>query len=277
MLIKEEKLNKVLQSFYTLTGVRIAIYDEWYREICSYPRSMCGLCLSLRRYPSFDTECRSSDENAFRIAEGTRRQYTYKCHAGLYESVYPIISEGSVLGFLMIGQFITESERSGLESGIRGSYPNAVPVRDDLEAITVLSPKKAEAIAEIMSVCAEYLCFSKAVSARRMGLSLRAERYVEENLGKPISVDGVAKALGVSRTTAYVLFKKSFGKSITEYVNYRRIEKAKSLIVSGATTAEILESLGLDDANYFYRLFRKIAGVTLAEYRKEAERRKYLN
>ena len=69
----------------------------------------------------------------------------------------------------------------------------------------------------------------------------------------------------------YLLFKNNFGKSVTEYINFVKIERAKELVQAKLSTEKILEEICVTDANYFYRLFRRHTGMTLSEYRKSRE------
>ena len=257
MILVTEELNRVLKSFYVLTGVRIAVFDEWQRELASYPSSMCEYCKQNRQAPDFDRRCRESDRRAFETVFQSRKAYSYRCHGGLYESVYPIVSEGQFLGYLMIGQMICDEENSEVPSEDRKGRTHGV-----------LSRERLESIAFIMSVCAEYLCFSKTVSAQKIGIAKRAEDYVCSRLHEPLSVDRIGEFLGMSPTSVYLLFKKHFGKSVTEYVNYKKIEKAKELLRQNVSTNEILKQINLMDANYFYRLFKKTEGISFSEYKK---------
>ena len=256
MLINKEKLNAVLKDFYTLSQVRIAVFDEWQREIAAYPPSICNYCKERRKREDFNTLCLSSDATAFKTAATSKMQYTYRCHAGLYESVCPIISNGTVLGFLMVGQFINEEDGC---NGDKALYGNE---------IKALSSESVQAIASIMSVCAEYLCFSNTVSARRTGLAEKAERYVREHLGQSVTVNEISEYLGISRTSAHTLFKKHFGKSVIEYVNYQKTDLAKRMLDEHASTREIIKSINILDTNYFYRMFKKHTGMSVSEYRR---------
>ncbi|MBQ8344779.1 MAG: PocR ligand-binding domain-containing protein [Clostridia bacterium] len=258
LLIEKEKLNQILKDFYLLTGVRIAVCDEQRRALAVYPKAMCSYCERHRRTSTaFYAQCMDSDEKAFQTVKATRRQSTYRCHAGLYESVCPILLEDNLLGFLMIGQFIRKEDP-----------PADLAWGGDREGLTELDEERIGSIASIMSICAEYLCFSKTISVRRVGLAARAERYVCDHLNEPLSVGTISNALGISKTSAQTLFQKSFGKSVTEFVNDQKIKEAKRLICAGKSTEEILEAINVSDANYFYRMFKKYNGVSLSAYKR---------
>ena len=58
------------------------------------------------------------------------------------------------------------------------------------------------------------------------------------------------------------------GMSVTEYVNYKKMERAKTLLRQGVSTNAIVEQLAFSDANYFSRVFRKFTGYTIRDYKK---------
>lgn len=267
MLINEEKLIQVLKSFHLLTGVRIAVVDRWYNEIASYPRDLCAFCSTLRKDEQFLLKCNACDETAFKQVEKDKKQYTYRCHAGLYESVYPIEQENKIVGFLMIGQFVGESDRNE----IKRRFVSDEKVANLVDELATFDTSRMRSLAEIMMVCAEYLCFSKTLSPREKGYEQRVKEYVDEHLHEDLSVDTLAKRFGVSRTGIYMLFKRAFGKSVTQYVNYRKIELAKKLLKERVPTEQIMSRINLIDPNYFSRMFVRYAGVSIREYKKSLD------
>jgi AraC-like DNA-binding protein len=64
------------------------------------------------------------------------------------------------------------------------------------------------------------------------------------------------------------VFKIAYGITPVQYLNSRRVERAKHLLVTTQLTiAEIANRLGFEDVSYFSRLFRRWCGETPGEYR----------
>lgn len=268
MQIEAEKLHTILKSFFILTGVRIAVFNNWRHEIAAYPQSICPLCQTMRKNEQFDRLCRKSDGDAFDIAQSTRKQYTYQCHAGLCESISPIIQKGHIVGYLMIGQFIRKADKTNFTRNAAKNYAEIPLLGNEYDTLKALTAEHAEAIAAIMAICTEYLCFSNTVAAQISSPAKKAERFIEDHLSEPLTVQRLADALGMSRTSTYTLIKNNFGKSIIEYVNYKKIEAAKKMLADQRPTQEILDRLNISSANYFYRLFKQQTGLSLAEYKR---------
>jgi AraC-like DNA-binding protein len=91
---------------------------------------------------------------------------------------------------------------------------------------------------------------------------------VEFNLQKPFSLNMLAEQHHIDPSNLAHQFKREVGVSITSYVNFRRLELAKSLLGSGLYIQEIAEQCGFLDVNYFTRLFKRQFGVAPRECRK---------
>lgn len=66
------------------------------------------------------------------------------------------------------------------------------------------------------------------------------------------------------------IFKETYGVTIISYLETRRITQAKNLLrFTDMTVDEISAAIGMNDANYLARRFRKIEGMSPGEYRKK--------
>ena len=58
--------------------------------------------------------------------------------------------------------------------------------------------------------------------------------------------------------------------SLTEYVNHRRVELAKTLLLKGELSVEeIAYRVGYSSKTSFYRAFMRVTGATPAEYKNK--------
>lgn len=96
---------------------------------------------------------------------------------------------------------------------------------------------------------------------------LAAIKYIQFNYSHEISVDDIAKAVGVSRSHLYRVFMANVGQSPIDYLTSYRITEACSLLRStNLSIAEIAVSVGFFDQFYFSRVFKKIKGVPPSKY-----------
>lgn len=93
--------------------------------------------------------------------------------------------------------------------------------------------------------------------------------YIETNYMKDLSVPEVATEFNMSVSHLAHFFKQYSGKSLIEYVNEIRIQKAKLFLEKEDTAiTAIALQVGFSDINYFSRKFKAITGKTPTEYKK---------
>ncbi|MFT3984883.1 MAG: response regulator [Lachnospiraceae bacterium] len=95
------------------------------------------------------------------------------------------------------------------------------------------------------------------------------EQYIREHYTEQISLTEIAERFHMNSVYFCQYFKKNKGVSYVQFINQLRIEETKRLISQGELPLErIAEKVGIDNTNYFYRLFKKMTGITISEYRK---------
>lgn len=94
--------------------------------------------------------------------------------------------------------------------------------------------------------------------------------YIENNLTEKLTLTTISSYLNLSKEYTCTIFKKEIGKTITEYINERKMLRAKDHIeVTNCSLPEVAELFGYEDYNYFSRLFKKYLGVTPISVQKQ--------
>lgn len=105
--------------------------------------------------------------------------------------------------------------------------------------------------------------------SRRDALS-RVVRYVRENLTQHIALADAAAAADLSPNYLAHLLKKETGKTFTDLVTDRRMEKAKELLAhTTLRISEIAGAVGFEDVAYFARRFKQCFHVAPRDYRSK--------
>lgn len=98
--------------------------------------------------------------------------------------------------------------------------------------------------------------------------------YIDAHLGEKVDLNEAAATAGYSASWMKNNFRDQVGMPPREYVNKRKIEKAKRLLAqTEMPVTEISECLGFSGSNYFSVLFRQFAGCSPSEYRRKAYRK----
>ena len=109
----------------------------------------------------------------------------------------------------------------------------------------------------------------KPSEAESMKIVIRkALEYMRNNYRETITLNDVAEHTYISACYLSRLFTKELGKSFVEYLSEIRIEKAKEFLKQdNYKTYEVAEMVGIKDAHYFSKLFKKCTGITPSEYK----------
>ena len=96
--------------------------------------------------------------------------------------------------------------------------------------------------------------------------------YLEENFRKKITLDDIADTLHVNRSYLSRYYKNKTGVNLFDEILMKRVEKAKEYLQNTEMkTYEISEAVGVEDAGYFSKMFKKITGVSPKEFRKREQ------
>lgn len=96
--------------------------------------------------------------------------------------------------------------------------------------------------------------------------------YLEKHFAEPITIPQIAENVGISPIYLNKLFKLSTGKTLSEYLNFYRTEKSKSMLLeTDMTINDISKALGYNDVRSYIRFFKKFYEVTPNGFRKSGE------
>ena len=98
-----------------------------------------------------------------------------------------------------------------------------------------------------------------------------AQRFIENNLQERIDFSNYARDHSYSPGYFRTIFKAETGLPPVEYLNRLRIIQAiEYLKDQSLSMSDVSEAVGIPDANYFTRLFRKIIGYSPRQFRNKA-------
>ncbi len=84
---------------------------------------------------------------------------------------------------------------------------------------------------------------------------------IEENLARNIDFEAIASSSGITLSHFRTIFKRYTGLSPIDYLNRARVLRALELLqTTELSVSEIAVQVGIYDANYFSRLFKKVTG-----------------
>ncbi len=266
------ELERLAKNFYEITNTLITIYDENQNWLCAWPNEMSRFCDMVRTAPELAGACRSCDVLALETCRKTRKTQIYRCHMGLIEVATPIVCRERIIGYLLFGQILPENPPPDLEQNIRSRAAafslDAEALLQRLPELRTRSNAYIHAISELLEMCANHIWQTSIMSVDSQGLAARIDGYIRENLTHELALQEICGVFNISRGTLYNLSRKNFGCGITEYISHCRVSEAKRLLrEADDAVSAVAEQVGIPDANYFTRFFKKHTGQTPLQYR----------
>ena len=92
-------------------------------------------------------------------------------------------------------------------------------------------------------------------------------KYIQDHLYEDIRATDICETYSLSRSTLQRLFRRHCNLSITEYISYLRIDRAKEMIrLQNLNFTQIATELGYSSIHYFSRQFKQVSGMSPSEY-----------
>jgi AraC family transcriptional regulator len=97
----------------------------------------------------------------------------------------------------------------------------------------------------------------------------KAVAYIEEHLAETISLEALARLVGLSACYFCRAFRQSLGMPPQRYQLSQRIERAKTLLAKrAASVTDVSLTVGYNDTSAFCTAFRRLTGLTPSAYRR---------
>ena len=272
--LNKDALLDLMKNFYLLTNIKIALFDLDGYEILSYPKEHCAFCAKIRSYKKGNANCIQSNRNSFARCQQTQTLEIFHCHAGLLETTAPLIDNGQIIGYIMIGQFTENPDHDKLISSLRlylQSYTSHTFCDSDpIFNMVYKSSEQILATAKILEACTLYVLFRDMVSLQRQNFVQNLDCFRLAHLAEDLSIERLTKEFHISKNKLYESCNKYMQIGIAEHIRELRLAEAKRLLKETTLSVhEISDRVGFNDYNYFCRIFKKYIGTSAGKYRKE--------
>lgn len=267
------KLNSLLRDFHNITKLRITVFDDSFRELTAYPEHIAPCCQIIRHDPAAAAQCARCDAHACEMAAKSRSAYTYRCHAGLTESIAPLTLGNIVIGYLFFGHVFSYPT---YEEGWKNVREKCASYHIDKRALKtaclsgpLISEDYIASVSHIMQAVASYLCLERMAIVQRKELPVRIDEYISTHFTEEITVSDLCRQFQIGKTFLYEISDQNYGCGIAEHIRNLRIEKAETLLSScpELTISEVASACGFSDYNYFITVFKKRTGASPGKYR----------
>ena len=101
-------------------------------------------------------------------------------------------------------------------------------------------------------------------------------RYIDQHYCEEVTLESLAATFLIHKVYLAKVFKQETGLSVGEYIRNKRMERAQALLSSreDVRIGEVVDQLGFHNAQTFYNLFKRYAGMSPSEYKTLCEMRR---
>ena len=267
------RLSELLEDLHTITSFRLSLHDldgtEWYaaKKRTAFCDLICDTEEGYRR-------CLTCDRRAITAFGQLGRPIQYRCHAGLVDTAVPVVEHGAIVAVILFGQIVDDSPMDKQWAIVQKKcawYHDMPALERAFYQVPRVSARQIKAFVAVLGACVGNLSLVHGdMNAQTDQQRLRS--YVSIHYSSPLTLDGVAKALGMSRSKlCQVAAAIQPGMTLMKLVTQRRVDMARHLLThSDAPVRDVAGRVGMADYNYFTKVFKRAAGVSPSQYRKLA-------
>ncbi|MDR0910172.1 MAG: PocR ligand-binding domain-containing protein [Spirochaetaceae bacterium] len=255
-LFFDEEVQGLIDSFAYCFKVKVTVFSSDMEElIVGLHNPGSEYCRLIQKKLNLRYRCVRQDKMMCELCQKELRQQIYSCHAGFTEVTLPLIIQGTLIGYAMLGQFRTIEE---IPADILNAWRTAG--LDDAELIDTFSAQpyfdepRLDNMLRLFSVLIDSIISQEHIVMRQMNLTQRVIQWVEDHIDKPITLDAVAKEVFASRSSVSHTIKKSLGMSFSQLCALKKIQRFESIVMADPdiTIQEVSRMIGYKDPLYFF-------------------------
>ncbi len=250
-------------------------------------------CVLAKMSPVGFYYCRLNKRAANRCVVRNQHGVCGSCHLGLTDHVEPLMYHGLVLGLFYYGSVLVDGQQANAECRIkRFSSRHDIdpqPALSALHQVPIVSTKTLSDYAQRLKLIIDLslrIAESAGIEVRRYRTAkaewlmlesrhispvVEAARQVAmRQLHRQLKLSDAAAEIGCSADYLSRAFKKHLHCTFGDYVLRLRIDRAKRLLAGGSlSVGEIAYQLGFPNQGQFARVFKRVAGLSPLEYRRQ--------
>lgn len=267
-----KKLKTLLAAFNRRLNVTVTLFSADLKYFCD-AGSYQPYCLAIGEDEERLKKCKECDLYYARKAHDLRDTVVYTCHAGIAEVVAPVFCDGVLVAYLMPGKFRDAEHKFSSESTVAEAADKyGLDKEKMLEAyykLPVFDKTYIDDIVMLLQACVSYIGTEEILRINRPIIAKQIAEYIDAHLNDKITTESLCAEFHVARHILYDIFEKNFNATVQRYIADKRLELAKSLLVStDKSMRQIADETGSSQYNFFIHYFKKQTGITPLQYRK---------
>lgn len=266
-----KKLQLLLSDLNNVIKTPVTIFDKNFDYLTSnMGESMTSFCRTVRGKHGLHLNCSGCDKLAYQTCCQKGTSVSYKCHAGIYETITPVRVDDIIVGYIIFGQYRQDDDTTYIKQFAEKNGIDVDKLLADYQNLTVLNEKQIASIKNILRACFLSFYLSDAVYLNKTDISNRLKEYIKANITLDITVKSLCDKFLLNTKQLYNIFNENFACTVKQYIFNLRIDIAKDLLVNTKySVTDVAEKSGFKDYNHFIQRFKFATGETPYQYRKK--------
>lgn len=266
-----KKINRMLKDFYNATGINMDLLRDDFTFVGN--RSFWEkkrYCKAIQSTDSGKKACLSSDACLLKRSQSSKKIEMHICHGGLVDVSVPVLYNDVIIGYLIFGQIKTDTDFSLAQDYLAEIGLDKNQMQKYYSELSVFSLEQIESVSNIAQMLVKHILLENMLKPNFDESISKALCYINDNLQNTLTIQDISKNANISKSALYRNFHSHFGRTVSEYINKKRIEKAIELLAEGKLTIEeIACRSGFSGGSYFSKMFKKEKGISPLKFKKE--------
>lgn len=269
-LFLNDDVQNLLDNFAGMLDLRVTFYSRFgisIRRGNSMPNT--AFCNFIQNELGLLEHCQNIDNIMQQRVTESRSPISYTCHAGLHEIVAPVMIEGRLAGYLMVGQFRTSDTIPACALKHCKSQAQRTKLLKSFELLPRLSDQRVEYLIGTLQMLIDYIAARELAVFRPDPLKAIIDTYIDEHYKEDVYLADVAQKLNKSISSVAQFLRNKYHTCFKDLLIERRLCAAEEYWKSNprASIRECAEAAGFKDQFYFSRIFRKKRALSPREFR----------
>ena len=267
-----EKLNGLLTDLSILIGAKVSIFDSNFQDTKAYGNTDNQFCKLIKKH--IPGACLKSDTTAINRC-AYELSINYHCHFGFIEMMFKQMINDTPI-YVCIGPFRDPKTKDKDIKRIREfcelTHCNFKEILNYYNGTPLFSDEKYESIKSLTSAIFEHAKETKIIAIKEDFFESDIDPFLKANYAKNYTIGELCDIFAVPQKKFHSVVKKSTGLSPKQYITKIKIDKAFEEIILTTKDLQVISSdVGIDDYNYFIKVFKSLRGHTPKYFRAESE------
>ena len=262
--------KSLLNGFSIMIGAKISVLDENLNSTDADGETNNPICAFVTSH--IREKCSASDKWALEKAQSDGKAFYYKCHFGFIEIVIKNYVENNPF-YIQIGPFLDQDFKRLVIRNIKELGQEQQSSSDQyigyLKKIPEFTVEKFDAIVKSINAIVQHCKETKIIAIKEDIFEAEILPFLNHNIDKNLSIIEICDSLNIPPKKFHLIIRQATGLTPKQFITKLKIDKAyEEIVVTDKELQQIALDVGINDYNYFIKLFKSIKGHTPKYYRK---------